>query len=744
MLRRLIWNDIRQNKLMSAATIFFMALSAALLALTVLLCTNLLGAIDGLMDNARVPDFMQMHAGEVDERALAGFAAGSPEVEDWQICRFLNLDNSRLTLSGHSLADSTQDNGLSVQGERFDFLLDMDGRLLEVFPGEVYVPIAYRARYGVSPGDTMEIGERTLTVAGFIRDAQMNSMMASSKRFLVCAADYAKLADQGQEEYLIEFLLHDGADTNAFQSDYDGRGLPSNGPAITRPLIRMMNALSDGTMILVIFLVGMVVLLISILCIHFILALQMERDRKEMGMLKALGIGRREIRRIYFSKYLLFAACGTPMGLITAAILQEPLAGQLRKLYGSAGQGISQGIASLLAALTAVGLILLSVQKSLKKTDRLSALDALFQNQERGKGSRPYLLIGAVTAACTFLMLVPKNLYHTLSSPAFVTYMGIGGGELRMDVRQRADIDGVTAQIAAALERDAQVEKYTVLKTGSYSAVLPDGETTGLLVEMGNHLIFPVSFLRGEPPAGDGEIALSSLNAADLGLSVGDSLDLTMEGEAVPYSVCGIYSDITNGGRTAKISDRPGAAPVIWSVLYVTLKEDADREEWIKQYRKTGADVTDIADYVQDTYAQTLAQLNLASRAAAGIAMPVIAVVLMLFLRLIVERNRYAISLHKALGFTGEELKRACFFKGLLPAGAGIPAGIILGNLLGESLCGIILKSFGADGFRFVIDWGWMLAGIPALALGPAVLAIWAGIAGIRQIKAFECCTGKE
>lgn len=36
MLRKLIWNDVNQNKLMSAATIFFMAISASLLALAVL------------------------------------------------------------------------------------------------------------------------------------------------------------------------------------------------------------------------------------------------------------------------------------------------------------------------------------------------------------------------------------------------------------------------------------------------------------------------------------------------------------------------------------------------------------------------------------------------------------------------------------------------------------------------------------------------------------------------------------
>lgn len=52
MLKKLICSDVGQNRLMSAATIFFMTISAALLILTALLLTNLLEAIDDLMDRS--------------------------------------------------------------------------------------------------------------------------------------------------------------------------------------------------------------------------------------------------------------------------------------------------------------------------------------------------------------------------------------------------------------------------------------------------------------------------------------------------------------------------------------------------------------------------------------------------------------------------------------------------------------------------------------------------------------------
>lgn len=756
MIKRLIRNDIKQNKLLSCAAVFFMAVSAMLLALAVLLFSGLAGAIGSLAEEAGMPDYMQMHAGVLDEAVIARFAEAHEEVREWQLCRFLNLDNSRITLGGRSLADSTQDNGLCVQGERFDYLLDEENNRPEVLPGEVYVPVCYRNRYDLMVGETMVLsdagggGDIELLIAGFLRDAQMNSMMASSKRFLVSETDYEAVKAYGsahnsaREEYLIEFLLRDGADTNLFGAAYAAEGLPADGPAITGPLIYLMNALSDGTVIFVLFLFSIVILAISMLCIGFMLSLQTERDKREVGMLKALGIGNTGIRRIYFAKYILFSGCGGAVGLFAAFLLKAPLEKQMRELYGMAEGGWQTAVLGCLAVALAEEIILLSVRGALKKTEKLSALEALFSVQKRKTGRVQYLMIGLVTAACTVLVLVPQNLYSTLSDPGFVTYMGIGNAEIRMDVRQAEEIDDVTGRVARMLERDMQVETYAVLRTRSCPAVLADGRTVNLTVETGDCGIFPVSCLEGMLPKTQTEIALSAMNAKELGVAVGDPLRLVTGGKETEYTVCGIYSDITNGGKTAKAYQTDDDAPVIWSVLYVSLRESAKKEQWMRRYRQPGVDVTDIADYVRDTYGQTLGQLRLASCLAAVLSAFVTAVVTVLFMRLLVDKDRYEISLQKALGYTAGDLKRIYFTKGLFPVAAGVFAGLFTGNLSGERLCGTVMKIFGADGFAFVISWERILVLVPAVILGAAVPAVAAGIAEIGRIKACECCMGRE
>ena len=126
MTRRLLWNDIKHHKLLSISTVLFMAVSSLLISLAAVLFTGLLGSVDGLMEKAVTPDYLQMHAGEVQLEKIEKFAAAQEDVQEWQVSLFLNLDNSSVVLGNRSMADSTQDNGLCVQNDIFDYLLDMN------------------------------------------------------------------------------------------------------------------------------------------------------------------------------------------------------------------------------------------------------------------------------------------------------------------------------------------------------------------------------------------------------------------------------------------------------------------------------------------------------------------------------------------------------------------------------------------------------------------------------------------
>ena len=750
--RRMIINDIKANKLVSAATCIFMAVTAMLLGLSILLYASLADSIDSLMTEAKTPDFLQMHTGELDEDDVNSFSQQREDIEAMQICTFLNLQNSQISIGNESFENNMQDNGLSCQSSLFDYLVDADNKVIYPSEGEVYVPVCYRKEYGIKSGDVMRIGKEELIVAGFLRDSQMNSMMASSKRFLISEPDYERLRQLGSEEYLIEFRLKDGSDINAFATAYKDAGLPDNGPTITYPLIRMMNALSDGMMILVILLVSVVVLLISMLCIRYIILTQLEKDKTGIGMLKAVGISRRDIRKLYMSKYLILSAAGCMTGVIAAMIISGPVGAQMRELYGNAGNtGLIYAL-MILGALAAEGVILLSVHRTLRRTDRLSAVDALYGRGSFGKKKNLWLPAMIITAAAMFMILVPQNMKSTIEAPEFVTYMGIGESHIRIDVRQTGNVRKIAGEVTEDIGHDNRVRDYVLMETGSYRTILQNGSSYDLMIENGDHSRFPVRYTEGRYPENDREIALSVLNAEEMGVKLGDEIIVCKEmkdgtAEEISCSVCGIYSDITNGGKTAKacMKDPDDATPVMWSIIYLSLADEDLTREWTNEYQdryssfESGVKVTLIADYLKGTYGQTIRNISKAAAVSSVMACFVLFIVMLLLIRLVVWRERNDSSLKKALGFTSSDIRMEYLKKTVTYILPGIVLGVFAGIVPGQSLAALFLRSMGAYSFRFIIDPLTVFAAAPAMIAVSAVLAAILSLTEVKRIHAWEC-----
>lgn len=723
----------------------FVAISVAMISLTALLFTNLTGAIDHLMEKAKTPDYLQMHTGEINADEIKEFALSRPEVTDYQIIKFLNLENSILMLGEQSLLDSTQDNGISVQGDGFDFMMDLNNELPKVKPGEVFVPVCYESLYHVKIGDDMGIGDRKLKVAGFIRDSQMNSMMASSKRFLVCEEDYERLKSLGSEEYLIEFLFAEDADSNAFKTAYENANLPMNGPTITRPLIKMMNTLSDGIMIMIILMISALVLLISLVCIRFMLLTRVAAEAGEVGIMKAIGISGKDIKNMFLRRYNPLVLAGAGLGVVISIAAFGPLSAQMQKLYGVSANGFSKFFYAALSAVFIGAIIVFFVLRILKKLNEMTALKALTGNTEEGKKKNNKLCIVLVLAIAVFLMVIPSNLYSTLSSPEFVTYMGIGDGEIRMDMRQGEEAGVDFEKIGKRLSEDSDVKEYALYQTNSIPVKLCDGTTMNMLMEQGDHRKFPVTYRKGYAPAREGEAALSYLLSEELGLYPGDEIFVKIAGEYETCKITGIYSDITNGGKTAKLFAKhlDNEENVMWRIAYVTLTEEANRRDFMDQYAAMGAEVVDIVSRIRGTYGPTLSQVRLASVLVKMVSFAIILLVIMMFVRMMIANQRNRISIKKAMGFRDMDIKKS-FRKSCLPyILAGIIIGTISGCTLGERICGAALKSLGAVGFQFSLN---MCSVTINILLGgfAAILAVYLGSNGIKNIKAVECCRGRE
>jgi putative ABC transport system permease protein len=764
MYHRAIRNDVLRSRAITLTTVLLVAATAMLVALASILVVNLSGAINTLMSRAQTPHFMQMHAGDLDMERLTAFAEQQPAVADFQVVEFLNVDSAQIVIEGTPLAGTVQDNGFSMQGEGFDHLLDLDGNPIRVADGEVYVPIAYMHDGTAQVGETLTVGSRSFTIAGPLRDSQMQSLLSSSKRFLVSPNDFAAVRAIGSVEYLIEFRLHDLAALGEFETAYADAGLEANGPTITHPLFRMLNGLSDGLMIGVMLLVSALVIAIAFLCIRFTLLAKIEEDNREIGVMKAIGLPIADIKKVYLAKYAAIGAAGSILGFGLSLFLRHPLLANIRLYMGESDTAALAPILGVIGVILVFLAILIYVNHVLNGFRRISPVEAIRfgvpqEKHSAGKrfplsantllGTNVFLGVKDVLARkrlygtmltvlvlAAFIVIVPQNLHNTVASQGFITYMGVGDSDLRIDVQQTEDVVGA-ANIAATVASDDAISQYAVLTTKSFTAILDDGSRERIKVELGDHSVFPLTYASGGAPTADDEIALSVLLANEMGKSVGDALPFLIAGKERILTVSGLYSDVTNGGRTAKAAFVDDSAETMWSVVSAALVDpsliDQKVEEYAAEFRF--AKVSGIDGFIAQTYGSTISAIGKAALAAAGVALTITGLITLLFMRMLVTKDRYSIAVMKAFGFSNSDIKAQYVARSVFVLIIAVLLGTVLANTLGEVIASAVIGSFGAASFAFNVNplSAYLLS--PLLMVAATLLATVAGTWDAGQIR---------
>lgn len=761
---RIIRNDILQSKAITFTTMIFVAVASMLVSLAAVLVVNLSEALDTFMTQAKSPHFMQMHSGDIDTARLISFAEQNKNVDEFQVVEFLGMDGTLIFLGENSLVNSVQDNGLSIQNEKFDFLLDMNGNIITVSDGDIYVPVAYMKDNTTKVGDKAVISGKEFTVAGFLRDSTMNSSLSASKRFLVSKNDFTEIKDLGSMEYLIEFRLKDFKKIGEFETAYASAGLEANGPTVTFTLFKTMNAISDGMMIAVILLVSALVVAIAFMSIRFTLLAKIEDDYREIGVMKAIGLRLSDIKKIYLAKYASLAGAGCILGFFLSLMFQGMLLENIRLYMGESENSSFALFLGIVAILFVFLGIVAYVNLVLKHFSTISAAEAIrFGTSQVKKASgkrlslmknrlistnvflgikdvlarkKLYATMLVVLVISTFIIIVPQNLYNTISSKSFIQYMGIGDYDLRI---QTSNPDK-SNEIVKMIERDSTVSKYAVMTTKAFKIKRNDGSEENIKVELGDHSAFPIEYSMGRAPVRDDEIALSTINADEMSKKVGDVILLLTEGKEKELKVTGVYSDITNGGKTAKGVFTDQSANVMWTIVCVGLLDKSLVDSIVSTYsdKFKDAKTSDIDEFVSQTLGSTINSVEMASFASVAVALVITVLVTLLFMKMLVAKDRYSIAVLKALGFTNSDIRSQYVSRSVFVLIVGIIVGTLLANTLGEAIAGMFVSSFGASTFNFTVNpfIAYLLS--PLMMILTVLIATIIGTSRAGQIKISE------
>ncbi|MEK3715159.1 ABC transporter permease [Paenibacillus sp. FSL R7-0333] len=765
---KLIKNDLRKSKLITGTIMAFILVAAMLTSLAASLTVNLSGAIDNMLLSAKALHFMQMHTGNVDMDQLRRFADTNGSVEEYQVQEFLNIEGAEIVIGNDSLAGSIQDNGLSVQGKKFDYLLDLNGGVIHPADGEIYVPVYYRQEGNAALGDTLTIHGISFHVAGFLRDSTMNAALVSSKRFLVSQADFERVREFGQLEHLIEFRLSEGVNYPAFETAYLDAGLPANGPpAITYNQVKMINGITDGIMIAVLVLIGMLVILVAFLCIRFTLLATVEEDYKEIGVLKAVGMRVTQIKKLYLAKYGAITGVACVLGFLASLPLQIPFMHNIRLYMGDSGSRFPGLLSGLAGAVLIFAVVMLYVNGVLRRFRNISPAQAVRFGASR-ESSKPgrsfrlsynrlftrniflgikdvlsrkklYVTMTMVLVISSFIMIVPYNISNTISAPGFITNMGMGISDLNIGVlrTQVEDVPGKAAEVAARLAEDKNVEKYAMFTSRMLERRTDDGTPEKLRVTFGDYSAFPVTYSKGRVPQAEAEIALSVLNAEDLEMNVGDEIVVIADGTEKHLKVCGIYSDVTNGGRTAQANFKMNHGEILSASIAVTFRDRQSVQAAISQYREQFpfAKITGIDETIGQMLGPMRKAIQKASIVATLATVLLILLVTTLFMKLLVAKDRYSIAILKSIGFTSRDIRRQYLTRSVTVLGMGVITGTLLANTLGELAGVAIVSSFGASAFHFEVNPWFVYLFSPLLIAGCVVAATRLGSSGIQALQ---------
>lgn len=747
MYRKIIKNDVRESKLITIITTLFITVAALLVALATILSVNLAGSIDTLMEKSQSPHYMQMHTGEVNRERLAKFVEANGNVATYEVAEFLNLNGSDIELGDHRLADSVEDNGLAVQSKNLDYFLDMENQPIQPKPGELYVPVMFKKQGLAKIGDKAKIAGKTFTINGFLRDGTMNSQMAGSKRFLLHQTDYDELFSKGKLEYIIQFRLKDPSKLNQFEAAYKKAGLEVNGPSGTHRLFKLGNAMSDGIMIGILLLISLLVVLMTFMCIRFTLLAKIEEDYKEIGVMKAIGLQLKAIKKIYLAKYAAISIIGSLLGYLISLPLSYLLLKNIKLFMGeSKNEGLSWILA--VAGVLAVMLLMIAyVYVLLNRFKKISAVEAIrfsganekvntktrfnlrrlacFSTDTRigiidiMNRKKIYLTMLLVFILSTFIMIVPALVYHTSSSEEFVESLGFSHKiDIATSLYQSTNSVENQDKIEDYLANDLDVEMYSKISTKNFDVKEAGMENGVLSVELGNHQKFPVNYLKGHAPRRINEIALSTINADEYKKKIGDPIILIREGREEKFIVCGIYANLFNGGKTAKAIFEDRTTPTIWTDISIKLKNPSKLMEKMDQYKEDlpFTKMNNAEQYRDQTFGSTIQSLLMVAIGALLVAVLITGLITSLFMKLLLVKDKKEIATLKAIGLTNQEIRNQYLARSLTILVLGIGLGTGLAMTLGKTISGLVSAGLGGVSVQLI--------GSPLIYLGCPLLLL--------------------
>lgn len=761
--------DLKRHKGSLAGVFILVLLVSAALGTVLTVWMNSGRYVRGELERAGFGTLTAWVSNMPDLDILAGGIAGLEEVDYVDIQEVIY---SEYTVNEQNSDSEGQLIPYGSQETRYKFFEDDLSRYREgtpeILPGEIYVSPSMVSMFGVQLGDEISFPvarggqDAVFTVKGFYEDPFMGSSMIGMKGFLIDEADYTRILQMVQDSG-IDALARNGAMLHVFPAESDSitvselnrimnesTGLPAyteflhSESAIGGFMLILQNAFSGllAAFVLVLFFVVLIILGHSI-------GSAIEADYVNMGILKTVGFTGSKLRVIQLMQYLIAIVCGMAFGTLLAVPFSRFVS---KATLTTTGIRIPTelpfgwcllGCAVVFLVLS--GFIVLKTGKINRITPMKSIRGEAFSAGSsikkgfpiQGRYLKMSMALRQLTAgtrryagACIVAVLL---VFFAGMVGRMDSWLGADGKGM-MDAFNPADHD-IGVQIFGDYSpenAENTVLSYTGI-TDRYLLAMPGVSVNGIDYTA-NVISDPERFhiIGGRTSMADNEIVITEFVAADLGISIGDTVMVQADLGSEEYVVSGIYTCANDMGDNIGMSQEGYLkigqdSPEIWCRHYFL--EDSSRKAAATEALEAayGGDVHIHENTWPGLYGIISAMQALLVFLYVMVAAFILIVTIMTGSKILSAEQR-DIGIYKSVGFTSGQLRGAFALRFMLVALLGSVIGNLLAFSLTDPLVSMVMKMAGISNFSSSMTAGSVLipsAVVILLFTGFAYAASW-------------------
>ncbi len=583
--------DLKRGRTMNTIILLFIIISVMFISGSINSMISVTSSLDNYFDKAGIPEVMCATYNRTETQTVEQvLEKDSGKISKIEYEPMWYMDHEDVTFADGTKTDFTATIDLMpMNGTKLSYFDENKNKITEVKKGEVYVANKFESQGGIKVGDTLKLKlgnvEKELKVAGKFYDAGMGSALMGNGRMILNDEDAKPFVDEAEKKGVsgkFYFISTDSADDIINTLNESDLSFAFCGK---KDFIKS-SYIFDMVVALLLLVVSAILIIVALIVLRFTISFTISSEFREIGVMKAIGLGNLKIRSQYLVKYLAISVVGAIIG----TALSFPFGSLLTDISSSSVMVESDGnvITNILCAIAVIAVIMLFAFICTRKANKLSPVDAIRNGQTGERFRRKGFLhlsksrLGATTfMAANDVMSAPKRFLiiivvfaltilpiqfldicaDTLNNKEMLSTLGCVPSDVAFNDNEQSYQNTVNGSGRQMLIDKYKKMEQTLADNGMPARVFQEefisckqefgGKTTKVLALQGvNNKASEHKYTKGSAPQSKDEVAIQPNTANDLGgAEIGDTITVTVGDKKYDLIISGFYEAMTNMGQ---------------------------------------------------------------------------------------------------------------------------------------------------------------------------------------------------